>query len=215
MQDALSLHGCVLKSSNLGEYDRRLVILTKERGKITAFAKGAGRTTNPLLGRTRPMAFGEFRVFPGKDAYRLISAEITNYFDELALDFDAIAYACYFMELADYYGREYVDGKDSLNLLYVSFQALKKKVIPVTLVRCIYELKTFVVNGEYPIPEQCSVSEVCAYTMYYIIEATMDKLYTFTVTSEVETELRQVLDGHMKEFVGKKFQSLDLLVPLV
>lgn len=39
MREQVILTGMVIKSAPAGEYDRRLVILTCERGKITAFAR--------------------------------------------------------------------------------------------------------------------------------------------------------------------------------
>ena len=48
MDGRIELRGIVLNERPVGEYDKRSTILTLERGKITAFARGAKRPKNRL-----------------------------------------------------------------------------------------------------------------------------------------------------------------------
>lgn len=140
--------GMVLAASNYGEYDKRLVLLTREYGKITVFAKGARKPSSPLLGCSQAFVFGEFTVFRGRTSYTLNSAEVTNYFEELRDDIEAMYYGFYFCEFAEYLTRENVPANDMLLLLYQSLRVLIQKVLPFELVRAVFELKILAYNGE-------------------------------------------------------------------
>ena len=155
MRDAVTLTGIVLSSAPSGEYDKRVVILTKERGKITAFARGARRPNSALLASTGVFAFGTFLLYEGRDAYSLVQANISNYFSELMSDFGGAYYGMYFCELADYYTKENNDELSVMKLLYQSLRALSKKSLNRELVRYIYELKIFTYVGEYPEVFRC------------------------------------------------------------
>lgn len=151
----ITVTGMVLAASPIGEYDRRIVILTKERGKISAFARGARKPNSALVGVTSPFSFGEFTVYEGRTSYTLMSASISNYFQELRMDVEGAYYGFYFLEIAGYYAREANDETALLKLLYQTFRALVNPHIPNRLIRRIYELRAVSVNGEGPQVFEC------------------------------------------------------------
>ncbi len=142
--------GIVLSGTPVGEYDKRLVILTKERGKISAFARGARRPKSSLLAASEPFTFGEFTIYRGRDSYTVSSVEVGNYFAELREDLEDIYTGMYFCEVADYFTRENLDAREILKLLYQSLRALKVPSLSRRLVKLIYEFKIIALNGEAP-----------------------------------------------------------------
>ena len=147
----------VLSTMPVGEYDRRVVILTKEQGRISAFARGARRPNSPLVGALNPFSFGEFTVYAGRSSYTVQAASISNYFEGLREDIIGAYYGFYFLEFADYYTKEANDESEMLKLLYQTLRALLNPHIPDRLVRCIFELKALTVNGQAPQVFQCVV----------------------------------------------------------
>jgi len=147
--------GMVLSAMPVGDYDKRLVILTKEIGKISTFAKGARRPNSAFLACCQPFAFGEFTLYAGRSSYNIMSADISNYFGELRNDIESLCYGFYFCEFADYLTKENNDEKNILKLLYQTLRTLSKKVIDQELIRVVYELKIMALNGETPQVFEC------------------------------------------------------------
>ncbi len=215
MQEYVKLTGMVIKTVPIGEYDRRVVILTKERGKVAAFAKGARRPNSRLIAAASPFAFGEFKMFEGRSSYNIMEADISNYFEGLREDFEAACYGMYFLEVMDYYTRENNDEKEMLKLLYQSLRALQISSLQKSLVRYVFEIKALILNGEYPgIPRKGNYNESTIYTMDYIEFISVEKLYTFTVNEQVLNELRTIADYYRLKYMDREFKSLSILEDL-
>lgn len=211
----VTVTGMVMSATSFKEFDRRVVLLTKERGKISAFAQNARRPSNPLCAGTDVFVFGQFELFEGRNSYNVASVKIQNQFRGLVTDVEAAYYGFYFMEFADYYARENTDERAMLALTYQSFRALEKNTIPYPLVRRIFELRTMIINGEFPDVNTLGAKGDTLYTMQFVAATPIQKLYTFKVSDQVYKELAQIVDGHMKKVIDKKFKSLEILDGLV
>ena len=211
------MNGMVLKTAPAGEYDRRIVLLTRERGKITAFARGARKPGSALLAATVPFAFGTFRVYEGKSAYTCVSAVISNYFEGLKTDYIGACYGAYFMEFADYYAQENLDGTDMLNLLYAALLMLERKEIPDRLVRYAFEVRLMVLGGEFPmdVTQDENLLKASRQAFYHMITAPVGRLFSFQISDEAMEEIAIRQDKIRGRFVDRSFRSLEVLDTLL
>lgn len=206
------LTGMVLLAAPVGEYDKRLVILTKERGRISAFARGARRPNSSLIAAANPFCFGEFECYEGRDSYSVVKVNVQQYFRELTTSPELSGYGFYFLEIANYYTRENVDETQMLKLLYQSLRALLSDKIENALVRRVYEMKAMVINGEYPVISAGEgYDDSTVYALDYIRCSSVEKLYTFRVTPKVLGEMGEILDGFMGRYIDRTFHSLEIL----
>lgn len=246
MSDLITVQGVVISAMPIGEYDKRIVLLTRERGKISAFARGARRINSPFMAAANPFVFGAFTLYEGRSSYNLQQVSVTHHFVELAAMQPGIYYGYYFLELADYFGREGTDEREMMNLLYVTVKALLNPHVDDELVRCVFELRTMAEEGYCPELVSCAacgkeedppgtyffsqsshgilcgacaagvrdavrISEAALYAMRYIVSSPMGKLYTFTVSPEVLSELKRVIYTYTERNTDKRFKSLEIL----
>ncbi len=242
MADAAEVNGIILSVMPVGEADRRVLLLTRELGKISVFARGARKPTSMLVGVTRTFAFGRFFLYPGRDAYTLQKAEISEYFEDVVKNIEKTAYGCYFLELASAFSRENVPAEDLLLLVYYALKALSKEQIPKKLVMRCFETKLLTVNGMFPDFHHCAscreekpegyfdeglllyfcpdcgkgkyafpLSKSTLYALRFIEDSKIPKLFTFTVSQEVLSELSGVSEDLMRRSLDREIESGKLL----
>lgn len=216
MSDVLWSRGMILRSEPYGEYDRRVVILSREHGRFTAFAKGARRQTNHLMAVTDLFVTGNFKLYPGRNAYSLIDANVTNYFEELRGDFEGAIYGMYFLEIAEKHTREENDERNILALLYQSLRALVSDSYDNRLVRAIYELKTVMLHGEFCMEEHTkNCLPGTAYTLNFLLNTAPEKLFTFALKEDVLAEVEKIAHSELKRYRGAiEYKSEELLASL-
>ncbi len=211
MNDLVVTPGMVLKGFDYQEYDKRLIVLTADIGKVTVFARGVRRQNSRFVGMTDPFSYGEFRLFAGKNAYNLSGADISNYFQDIRLDMERMCYASYFADLAEYSVKENMDGRDVLLLLYRSLQALETDSLDNSLVRAVFELKMVVINGVYPGVPGPNTAPGVVKAMEHIEKAGIKELFSFKVTEDVRDELASTADEYRRRYLGGNFKPLEVM----
>jgi DNA repair protein RecO (recombination protein O) len=147
----------VLHEMPIGDYDKRLVLLTKELGKITVFVKGVRRSNSKMLSCAQVFAYGDFIVSKGKNCYNVYEAQLIEYFHGLRMDMEDLTYGMYLMEFVDYTAHENMDNVDLMHLLLYALNAINHKRMSARLVIRIFELKAMSILGYTPWVNDCAI----------------------------------------------------------
>ena len=105
--ERVSLHrddGIVLRAQKLGEADRVITLLTRERGKLRLVAKGVRRTTSKFGARLEPFAHVDFQTFErqGRALGMITQAEtIAPYGGSIVSDYGRYTAGTAMLETAD------------------------------------------------------------------------------------------------------------------
>ena len=212
MNADIEVTGLVLTSVPAGEYDRRVEILTRERGRISGFARGARRPGSAVMAAASPFVFGTFKIRQGKSAYQIFEAKVDNYFEKLRSDITSACYGSYFMEVLQYITRENNDETALLMLAYQSLRALESEAFDNRLVKAVFEIKAVMLEGEYPGPRRGEkYLDASLYALDFLYRTPPAKVYTFSVKPEVLAELETYANWLRRRTWDHKFSSLEIL----
>jgi len=95
------IEGVVLRRRNLGEADRLVTVLTRDRGKITVVARGARRPRSRLGGRLEPSTRMRALVAEGRTLDVISQVEVLEANAALRSDLERFGVASVVLELAD------------------------------------------------------------------------------------------------------------------
>ena len=208
------VHGMVIKHNPVGDYDQLVTLLTAEKGKINAFARGVRRMGARLSSSIEPLSLGSFFLYAGKNSYTINEVKISEYFEGLKKDLKKVTYASFFLELADYYNHENIEASDYLNLLYISLKAIDagEERFSYELVRCAFEIRSIVIDGTFPGALNVGARlDGTKAAISHISCVDIRKILSFKVEDEVLKDLKRVTKTLRNRFVERKLNSIEML----
>lgn len=152
----------VLRTHKLGEADRIITLLTRDRGKIRAVAKGVRRTKSKFGARLEPFSRVDLLVFEGKSLDIITQAESLNaYGQDLALDYSLWTAGQTMLETADRLTPEDSISAESQYLLLVgALRTLVTGEHAASLVLDAFLLRSLSMAGYSPTLNACVICGV-------------------------------------------------------
>lgn len=149
----------VLRTHKLGEADRIITLLTRDRGKVRAVAKGVRRTKSKFGARLEPFSRVDLLVFEGKNLDIITQAESLNaYGQDLALDYSLWTAGQTMLETADRLTPEESISAESQYLLLVgALRTLVTGEHPSSMVLDAYLLRSLSMAGYAPTLDACVI----------------------------------------------------------
>ncbi|MCL2396902.1 MAG: DNA repair protein RecO [Defluviitaleaceae bacterium] len=149
--------GVVLREYAAGESNKKLVLLTRRHGKISAFARGSQRVGSKLA--TSLFCYNEFVIFDGGSFLSLNQVLPIHTFGKIADDYDKYCFCCCFLELADKMLLTGMETGEALQILLRAFAEMEHGRLPANLIFAGFVFKFLQKEGLAPIVNMCAACE--------------------------------------------------------
>ncbi|MBR1737670.1 MAG: DNA repair protein RecO, partial [Firmicutes bacterium] len=153
--DTIKVRGLIVKENYVGDEQKVIVILTKERGKLSVWIKDARKAKTKFITAT-VFSYADFVLYCGKSSYSLCEISLIENFYELTTELDKLAYASYIAEMAE---KTTLEGDNCINTLFLvlkTMQAISSGVIEPRLAAVVFDIKYIQLQGYMPMTVNCT-----------------------------------------------------------
>ena len=139
-----------LKSYNLSESDKIVVMYSKELGLIRGVAKGVKKPKSKLGARMDSLVANKIMLYKGKNLDTICQAEALNTFNKTRQDLDKLVYSSYVSEIVSIFGvEEDPSSKEVYELFYKALDRISnaktKKDVMIAVIK--FQLKMMLIVG--------------------------------------------------------------------
>ena len=112
----IKIRGIVVRSTDVGDYNKMLTVLSGEKGRISIWAKGVKSPKSKMAAACSLLCYSEFVVTARGDNFTLSQATVIESFYHLREDIEKLSCAVYFAELAVSVCQEECGAEDVIRL---------------------------------------------------------------------------------------------------
>ena len=150
MQNSFVTDAINLKSYNLSESDKIIVMYSKEKGLIRGVAKGVKKPKSKLGARMDLLVANTLMLHKGRNLDTICQAEVVNSFYKTRQDIDKICYSMYVTEVVHNFGiEEDPCSKVIYELLYKTLNTISSAQNKVEILIAVikFQLKMMIESG--------------------------------------------------------------------
>jgi DNA repair protein RecO (recombination protein O) len=152
-----TLPAIVLRRVDFGDYDIILTFLSLKKGKISAIAKSAKKSTKRFGGILELFSVLEIVCSFSKDRDLMVlqEADLINSFSGIRGNLKKTAYASYFSEIINDWTETGAEQKELYYLLYYVLEQLDAGHIPEDILSIIFQMRFVLIAGICPDLSMC------------------------------------------------------------
>jgi len=146
----IQTNGIVIKTINLNESNRLLVILTDSLGVITAFAGGVRKPTSRIGGACGLFVYSYFILTETDGKYKVDDAISKELFYKLRYNVTSVALASYFCELLSVLIPEGTKAPEFIPCILNALHLITEEKKPYLHIKAVTEMQFMVLSGFMP-----------------------------------------------------------------